>query len=162
LRSDLRGDQPGGRHQLRLVRPPHPLPVAANPRPRRGRGQGEGEVQQLSATRSVAAASEEWRPAPYAQRGNVLGSLAPLFRSSPVGGTCALLLLGLVAVAIFAERLAPHNPLTANYAITRDPPFGRHVLGTDHLGRDVLSRVIFGARVTLLVAISSVLLGDSI
>ena len=42
------------------------------------------------------------------------------------------------------------------------PPLGRHVLGTDHLGRDVLSRIIFGARVTLMVAISSVLLGDTI
>ena len=63
---------------------------------------------------------------------------------------------------MLAERLAPHNPLTANYALTRDPPLGRYVLGTDHLGRDVLSRIIFGARVTLMVAISSVLLGDTI
>jgi ABC-type dipeptide/oligopeptide/nickel transport system permease subunit len=84
------------------------------------------------------------------------------FRSSPLGGVCAIFLLLLVSVAVMAERLAPHNPLTANYGVTRDPPFGRHVLGTDHLGRDVLSRIIFGARVTLLVAISSVLLGDTI
>ena len=71
-------------------------------------------------------------------------------------------MLLLATVAILADRLAPYNPLTANYAITRDPPLARHVLGTDHLGRDVLSRIIFGARVTLLVAISSVLLGDTI
>jgi ABC-type dipeptide/oligopeptide/nickel transport system permease subunit len=71
-------------------------------------------------------------------------------------------LLVLASVAVLAERLAPHNPLTTDYAVTRDPPFGHHVLGTDHLGRDVLSRIIFGARVTLLVAISSVLLGDTI
>ena len=44
----------------------------------------------------------------------------------------------------------------------RDAPLKSRGLGTDHLGRDVLSRIIFGARVTLLVAISSVLLGDSI
>jgi len=62
----------------------------------------------------------------------------------------------------WADRLAPYNPLTADYAAIRDPPLARHVLGTDHLGRDVLSRIIFGARVTLLVAISSVLLGDTI
>ena len=83
------------------------------------------------------------------------------FRSSPLGGVCAVLLLLLVGVAAMAERLAPHSPLTANYALTRDAPLGRHVLGTDHLGRDVLSRIIFGARVTLMVAISSVLLGDT-
>ena len=88
--------------------------------------------------------------------------VARFFRSSPLGGLCALLLLLLASVAVLAERLAPHNPLTANYAFTRDPPLGRHILGTDHLGRDVLSRIIFGARVTLMVAISSVLLGDTI
>ena len=84
------------------------------------------------------------------------------FRSSPLGGVSALFLLALVSVAVMADRVAPHNPLTANYALTRDPPLGRYVLGTDHLGRDVLSRIIFGARVTLLVAITSVLLGDTI
>ena len=89
-------------------------------------------------------------------------ALARFFRSSPLGGLCALLLLVLASVAVLAERLAPHNPLTTDYAVTRDPPLGHHVLGTDHLGRDVLSRIIFGARVTLLVAISSVLLGDTI
>src|SRR6266571_3124394 len=89
-------------------------------------------------------------------------AVARFFRSSPLGGVCALLLLLLASVAVLADRLAPYNPLTANYAVTRDPPLARHVLGTDHLGRDVLSRIIFGARVTLLVAISSVLLGDTI
>jgi ABC-type dipeptide/oligopeptide/nickel transport system permease subunit len=89
-------------------------------------------------------------------------AVARFFRSSPLGGVCALLLLLLASVAVLADRLAPYNPLTANYAAIRDPPLARYVLGTDHLGRDVLSRIIFGARVTLLVAISSVLLGDTI
>ena len=89
-------------------------------------------------------------------------AVARFFRASPLGGVCAVLLLALAAVAVMAERLAPHNPLTANYALTRDAPLKSRVLGTDHLGRDVLSRIIFGARVTLLVAISSVLLGDTI
>ena len=88
--------------------------------------------------------------------------VARFFRSSPLGGVCALFLLLLVSVAVMAERVAPANPLTANYAVTRDPPLRSHVLGTDHLGRDVLSRLIFGAGVTLLVAISSVLIGDTI
>jgi len=109
-----------------------------------------------------ATAADEPPPARSAKRKTVLGTLARFCRSSPVGAACALLLLLLMMVAVLANRLAPYNPLTANYAITRDPPFAAHVLGTDHLGRDVLSRIIFGARVTLLVAISSVLLGDSI
>jgi len=84
------------------------------------------------------------------------------FRSSPLGGVCAVFLVLLLSVALLAERLAPHNPLTANYALTRNPPLGQRILGTDHLGRDVLSRIIFGARVTLVVAVSSVLLGDTL
>jgi len=88
--------------------------------------------------------------------------VARFFRSSPLGGVCAVFLLLLVSVAAMAERLAPYNSLTANYALTRNPPLQQRVLGTDHLGRDVLSRIIFGARVTLIVAISSVLLGDTI
>ena len=77
--------------------------------------------------------------------------VARFFRSSPLGGVCALLLLFLVSVAVMAERLAPYSPLTANYALTRDPPLRSHVLGP-----------LPGARVTLLVAISSVLIGDTI
>ena len=73
----------------------------------------------------------------------------------------ALLLLLSVSVAAMAARLAPYDPLTANYARPANR-LSAAVLGTDHLGRDVLSRIIFGARITLLVAISSVLLGDTI
>jgi peptide/nickel transport system permease protein len=89
-------------------------------------------------------------------------AVARFFRASPLGGLCAMLLLLLAGTAVLAERLAPANPLAANYALTRDPPMKSRLLGTDHLGRDVLSRIIFGARVTLLVAISSVLLGDTL
>lgn len=84
------------------------------------------------------------------------------FKYSPIGGACLLFLIVLMIAAVLADRLAPYDPLTANYAITRLPPSAGHLLGADHLGRDVLSRIIFGARVTLLVAFSSVLLGDSV
>ena len=82
--------------------------------------------------------------------------VARFFRSSPLGGVCAVLLLLLVVVAAMAERLAPYNPLTANYALTRDAPLKSRVLGTDHLGRDVLSRMLYGSRVSLAVGFVSV------
>src|SRR4029077_18798230 len=116
----------------------------------------------MSVARAAPAVGGEAWPGRAARREGPLGAVGRFVRSSPVGGACALLLLLLVGAAIFADRLAPYNPLTANYAVIRDPPFGQHVLGTDHLGRDVLSRILFGARVTLIVAISSVLLGDTI
>lgn len=93
---------------------------------------------------------------------SVLGALRHFFRSSPVGGICALLLLLLIVVALLADRLAPYDPLAADYAVNRYPPSAAHFLGTDDLGRDILSRILYGARVTLAVALSSVLLGDMI
>jgi peptide/nickel transport system permease protein len=71
-------------------------------------------------------------------------------------------LIFMIVVAIFADVLAPYNPLETNYSAIRSAPSSTHLLGTDHLGRDVLSRLIHGARVTAIVAITSVALGDSL
>ncbi|HUN46935.1 MAG TPA: D,D-dipeptide ABC transporter permease, partial [Stellaceae bacterium] len=62
-----------------------------------------------------------------------------------------------VAVAILAPLLAPYAPNAQNLADRLQPPGPAHWLGTDELGRDILSRLIFGARVTLgIVALVSV------
>jgi peptide/nickel transport system permease protein len=63
-------------------------------------------------------------------------------------------------VAIFAPWLAPYDPQVADYQAIRQAPSAAHWLGTDDLGRDILSRIIFGARITLVVSIFSVLIGD--
>jgi ABC-type dipeptide/oligopeptide/nickel transport system permease subunit len=83
-------------------------------------------------------------------------------RSSPVGAVAALIWLLLILMAIFAPVLAPYNPEEADYGAIRQPPSAAHWLGADDLGRDILSRIIFGARITLVVSISSVLIGDLI
>ena len=68
------------------------------------------------------------------------------------------IVLILVFVAIFAELVAPHDPLEGDLADVRVGPVwdeegsSKFLLGTDHIGRDVLSRMIFGARISLLVA----------
>ncbi|MCC7352503.1 MAG: ABC transporter permease [Anaerolineae bacterium] len=68
-----------------------------------------------------------------------------------------LIILGLVAVAIFASWLAPHSPTRQfrdGLALGQPvPPSAKFLLGTDNLGRDILSRLIWGARVSLLVGI---------
>ncbi|MCB0183274.1 MAG: ABC transporter permease, partial [Caldilineaceae bacterium] len=66
----------------------------------------------------------------------------------------------IILMAIFAPQVAPYDPLEPTYS--EEGPSVVHLLGTDRLGRDVLSRIIFGARITLLVAFTSVLLGDTI
>jgi len=94
--------------------------------------------------------------------GGVIRSTVRFLRSSVLGSVAAALLLGISIVACLADVVAPYHPLEANYGATRQPPSAQYWLGTDHLGRDVLSRVIYGAQVTLVVAISSVLIGDTL
>jgi peptide/nickel transport system permease protein len=94
--------------------------------------------------------------------GGVIRSTVRFLRSSVLGSVAAALLLGISIVACLADVVAPYHPLEANYGATRQPPSAQYWFGTDHLGRDVLSRVIYGAQVTLVVAISSVLIGDTL
>ena len=66
--------------------------------------------------------------------------------------------LFLVIIAIFAPLVAPHHPLEAEFDKRNTPPAwteegtSKYLLGTDHIGRDVLSRIIFGTRISLIVA----------
>ena len=73
-----------------------------------------------------------------------------------VAGTIVLLLWG--ATALFAPRVAAYDPLSLS-GIGRQPPSAAHPMGTDLLGRDVLSRVLFGARISLAVGVISVAIG---
>src|SRR5438552_12009533 len=75
----------------------------------------------------------------------------------------ALILGGVAFVAIFANLLAPHNPEIGSLTARFRPPFwqtggsAKYLLGTDQLGRDVLSRLIFGARVSMVVGFTAVI-----
>jgi peptide/nickel transport system permease protein len=66
-----------------------------------------------------------------------------------------------IVVAIFAPLIAPHDPLAQN-ATPAQPPSLHHLFGTDELGRDVLSRVIYGSRVSLPIALALVALAMTI
>src|SRR5229473_1154276 len=74
-----------------------------------------------------------------------------------------VILVGIALVAVFANQLAPHNPEIGSLTARFKPPFwqtggtAKYLLGTDQLGRDVLSRLIFGARVSMVVGITAVL-----
>jgi peptide/nickel transport system permease protein len=71
----------------------------------------------------------------------------------------AVILLFWIVCAIFGDAIAPHNPLAQQLLATNRPPSAAHWFGTDQLGRDVLSRVIVGARSILIVAPLATLLG---
>ena len=61
--------------------------------------------------------------------------------------------LGLIAIALFAPILVPFDPALQNYGDISRPPGGAHPFGTDQLGRDVLSRLIWGGRISISVGI---------
>lgn len=76
----------------------------------------------------------------------------------PLGTAGALVVLALVAVAVLAPQLAPHGPKETAFAPYLAPS-GGFPMGTDQVGRDVLSRVIWGARLSLYVGLASVVVG---
>lgn len=65
-------------------------------------------------------------------------------------------LLLLILVAIFAPLIAPYNPTKVRFDLPRHPPSAEFPLGTDNFGRDVLSRIIWGSRVSVTVGLVSV------
>jgi peptide/nickel transport system permease protein len=82
-----------------------------------------------------------------------------LLMRSPAFLIGVAILLWWIACALFGKVIAPYNPVTGSLTAFNEAPSGAHWFGTDSLGRDVLSRVIVGARDILIVAPLSTLLG---
>ena len=81
-------------------------------------------------------------------------------RRKPLGTAGAVVVLAMVVMAVFADVLATYDPVRTNAAQTLSRPSSLHWLGTDYLGRDIYSRILHGARVSLIVGIASTLLGS--
>jgi peptide/nickel transport system permease protein len=88
-----------------------------------------------------------------------LGGPLRFIRQKPLGAFGALILIALVGAAAFAPQLATHRPTQTNLRAAREAPSPRHWLGTDQQGRDQWSRIVYGARISLRVALLSVLAG---
>src|SRR5215831_11947050 len=82
-----------------------------------------------------------------------------LTKRKPLGAAAASILLLLVFTAIFADVLAPYDPLLTRPEIRLAPPNWEHPFGTDDIGRDVLSRIIYGTRISLWVGLLAVGIG---
>jgi len=80
-------------------------------------------------------------------------------RREPLGAFGMLIVLIMAVTGIFAELLAPYSPTSNDFAAMTEPPSWAHLLGTDQFGRDLLSRIIFGARTALIVGLSSAIVG---
>lgn len=78
-----------------------------------------------------------------------------LVKEKPLGTFGAVIVLIFFLVAVFANSLAPYPMDELNLADRLEPPSGNHILGTDQLGRDLLSRIIYGARISMSVGLAS-------
>ena len=81
------------------------------------------------------------------------------FRRRHLAIAAGLVIVAIVAIAIFAPAIAPYDPAAPDYNATLDGPSWAHPAGTDTYGRDILSRIIYGARISLTVGFVSALLG---
>jgi peptide/nickel transport system permease protein len=100
---------------------------------------------------AVDTAAESLRPS----REGIIG----FCRRQPLG-TVGLVLVMVMAVAgLSAEWIAPYNPTSNDFAAMTEPPSWAHLMGTDQFGRDLFSRIVFGARTALIVGFSCAIVG---
>lgn len=83
-------------------------------------------------------------------------------RKKPLGAIGAITLAVMVLVAIFANVIAPYSPYATDAIHSFQGPSLTHFFGTDQLGRDTFSRVVFGARLSVLISVSVTLAGSAI
>lgn len=87
--------------------------------------------------------------------------LATFARRSPLSAFWGVIGALIVIMAVSAPMIVPYAPLKSDFRAMTKPPTDRHVFGTDQIGRDTLSRVIYGSRASLTVAVSAVVLGTT-
>jgi peptide/nickel transport system permease protein len=83
-------------------------------------------------------------------------------RRQPLGTFGMLLVLIMAVTGMFAEELAPYSPTANDFLAMTEAPSWAHWLGTDQFGRDLLSRIIFGARTALIVGLTSAIVGGCV
>ncbi len=96
------------------------------------------------------------------QRPSHWQSLFRTARKKYLGSMSAVVIVIFIGVAVFASTVAPHNPLEVNTDDRLLSPNTTFLLGTDELGRDLLSRIVHGSRVSLFVGLVSTLMGTII
>jgi peptide/nickel transport system permease protein len=97
--------------------------------------------------------------APRADRLSALRQVIRVARRKPLGAFGGLIILLMLIMAIFAESIAPFHYNKTHVRDRLKPPSATYILGTDNLGRDIFSRIVYGARISMIVSLSSVIIG---
>ena len=85
-----------------------------------------------------------------------------LMRRKPLGAAGGIIVLVMIFTAIFANVLSSYDPVANSFAEMTQAPSWQHLLGTDQFGRDLLCRIIYGARTALFVGFTSAIVGSSV
>ena len=88
--------------------------------------------------------------------------IGQLFRRSPLSAFWGCIAAAILCIAVAAPVVAPYPPLKADFRAMQKPPSEKHWFGTDQVGRDTLSRVIYGSQTSLTVAMGAVLFGTTL
>jgi peptide/nickel transport system permease protein len=83
-------------------------------------------------------------------------------RQQPLGAASFVTIVVMIFAGVFAEWVAPHNPLDIDFASILTPPSWEHWCGTDAYGRDIFSRIIYGARTALVIGFVSSFAGSTL
>ena len=92
----------------------------------------------------------------------ILRGIRRFIRRAPFSAFWGIVAAMIVAMAIAAPAIAPYPPLKSDFRAMQKPPDEKHWFGTDQIGRDTLSRVIYGSRASLTVALGAVLCGTTL
>jgi len=82
-----------------------------------------------------------------------------LARKKYLGTISAMVILVFILAAVAAPLIAPYDPIAVDTSVSLHSPYAEHIFGTDELGRDLFSRILYGARISLFVGVGSVLTG---
>lgn len=107
----------------------------------------------MATTEAVLPGSDIRLQPPAARR--FVRTVIGFARAKPLGAIGAVILMVMVVLAVFAPQIEPYDPLETNQREALEAPSSSHLLGTDQYGRDILSRVIRGARISLYVGLGA-------
>ena len=110
----------------------------------------------------MAIATRPARPVAHPQalpRHHAWGAICKFVRTKPLGAAGAAIIVLMALTAVCADLIAPYDVYEINQQLQFTPPSLAHWLGTDEFGRDVLSRIIYGARIALFIGLVSSFLG---
>jgi ABC-type dipeptide/oligopeptide/nickel transport system permease subunit len=110
----------------------------------------------------MTATTTDLVSAPPSRLRRLLRGLRSFFRRAPFSAFWGVIAALIVTTAIAAPLIAPYPPLKSDFRAMQKPPSEKHWFGTDQIGRDTLSRVIYGSRTSLTVALGAVLFGTTV